>query len=411
MVTKVMGIDLEIGTNNDPKYAVYCQNGISSGYKTYRNITPTGLISLIGETNPSIIATDNIKELIYNEMMTEYFWKLHKTIQLIQVTASNPSQMTSVLHEARKFGIPLKNKPWPVQTAIICTLLASKNVGSKITLTKSGPKIKIKFQPLESGNTSKRSIDINLSKEMTEREAHKSLVEHPFVESVVGVIGQGKEANIYLIIDRYGEYTIVKSFRTYTSVADSIRSSNYKMKPHHAPVLLAKLEAQNLIKLAESGIPVPHVKFRDGALVGMQAIMDNKDSLVKPLSTVGSLNNVIQTQDVLEQVLDALYNIFKKCRMVHGDFSANNILYDGNQIHVIDVSQATSVNFRTFIDTPKRIRFDKGVDILLRDLNGIITFFEKQYRVKLEREHILSQFIELIPRYFQDKVDLMVSQY
>lgn len=143
----------------------------------------------------------------------------------------------------------------------------------------------------------------------------------------------------------------------------------------------------------------------------MQAIIDVQGSLAKPLVQVDIRNDTSQVEDVLSQTLDNLYSIFKKCNMVHGDFSANNILYDGEQIYIIDVSQAGYVNFNTFTDTPKKIRFDKALDILFRDLLGILSFFEKRFRVTLERKLILSQFVDLIPDNFQSKVEFILSKY
>ncbi|MHA2101574.1 MAG: RIO1 family regulatory kinase/ATPase domain-containing protein [Candidatus Kariarchaeaceae archaeon] len=395
-----MGIDIEIGSPTNPTYAIYFDNGNSSGTKIFTEVQPGMLMSLITQFKPQIIASDNIRELLITKIMTDYLIELQEVVELIQVTAANPSQMTSVLHEARRAGIPLRNKPWPVQTAIICTMLAIKKIGSKAILSKKGGKLSISFETINSlrpRNSPKAMLDIDPSKEMTERETYKLLSEHPIVDQVLGIVGAGKESNVYLIIDRNGDPAIIKSFKTYTSVADILRSSNFHLKAHHAPILLAKLEERNLKRFEHHKILAPRVRFRDGSLVGMDAILNDNGDLVKPLSEFKSQLSKDQIELLLENILDNLYNIFKKCGMVHGDFSANNILYDGNKMFVIDVSQAEYVNFNTFIDTPKRIRFDHALEVLIRDLLGILSFFEKNFRVKLEREIILSQFVNLIP--------------
>jgi serine/threonine-protein kinase RIO1 len=414
MISNIMGIDVEIGFPNKPTYAVYCENSGTSENKIHTGISSSGLKSLIEQFNPQIIASDNINEVLVSDIMIDYFCNLQDKVDVIQVTASNPSQMTSVLHEARRAGIPLKNKPWPVQTAIICTILAAKQIGSKVYLVKNGGKLNIKYEalkPMNVGKASRAMLEIDPSKEMTERESFKLLSEHPFVDEIIGIVAAGKEANVFLVIDRNGDNLIIKSFKTYTSVADAIRSSTYKIKAHQAPIILAKQEARNLKRFEKLRISVPKISFRDGTLVGMEAITYDNGSLVQPLSNIESKLTKDQIEGVLEQVLDNLYNIFNNCKMVHGDFSANNLLYDGNKIYVIDVSQAEFVNFNTFIDTPKRIRFDRALEVLIRDLNGILTFFENNFRVKLERELITSQFIDAIPKYFVDKVDYVLSRY
>lgn len=414
MTSVVMGIDIEIGSPNNPSYAVYCANDKNSGPKTYTDVHFNELRGLIAKFKPQIIASDNIKELLITKSAIQYFCELQENVELIQITATHPAQMTSVLHEARKLGIPLKNKPWPLQTAIICSILALKRIGSRVFLSDNGNKLNIKYKTLNQSNTGKtlkNVLKIDPTKEMTERETHKLLSEHPMIEELIGIIASGKESNIFLGIDKNGDKIIIKSFKSYTSVADIVRSVNYHVKADNAAMILAKKEEKNLRIFEKFGISAPHVKFRDGSLIGMTPIAYEDGLLVRPLSEKKSFKSKSEMEFVLDQILNTLHLIFKKCKMVHGDYSANNILYNGDKIYVIDVSQANFVNFNTFTETPIRIRFDNALNILFRDLYGIISFFEKKYRVTLETDIIVSQFIELIPVYFKNRVDSVITKY
>ena len=61
-------------------------------------------------------------------------------------------------------------------------------------------------------------------------------------------------------------------------------ADNYKLKSFHAPILLAKREEKNLKIFEKFGVRSPRVKFRDGALVGMDAILNSEGDIALPLA-------------------------------------------------------------------------------------------------------------------------------
>jgi hypothetical protein len=54
---------------------------------------------------------------------------------------------------------------------------------------------------------------------------------------------------------------------------------------------------------------------------------------------------------------------------------------------------------------------DQALDVLFRDLHGILVFFEKEFRIIIERDVIFGEFISLIPDYFVDKVEFVTKKW
>jgi RIO-like serine/threonine protein kinase len=72
---------------------------------------------------------------------------------------------------------------------------------------------------------------------------------------------------------------------------------------------------------------------------------------------------------------------------------------------VIDVRQAELINMNTFTDTPVRIRIDRALKILDKDLQVLIDYFERKYRLTIDRMQIYDEFYQTIPKKFQEKLE------
>jgi len=86
--------------------------------------------------------------------------------------------------------------------------------------------------------------------------------------------------------------------------------------------------------------------------------------------------------------------------MVHGDLSEFNILVTNNdepEPYIIDVSQSRLYNNKTFTSTPVRIRIDKAISVLERDVKIVVRHFEQRYRLFMNLEDIFEKFYKDLP--------------
>jgi serine/threonine-protein kinase RIO1 len=103
--------------------------------------------------------------------------------------------------------------------------------------------------------------------------------------------------------------------------------------------------------------------------------------------------------DILEDILNQVDIMFNKANMVHGDLSEFNIIFSDNKSYIIDVSQSRLVNFKTYTNTPIRIRIDRAIDILERDVIKVVNHFDKKYRVQMDIKEILTKLTKNLPEF------------
>ena len=150
---------------------------------------------------------------------------------------------------------------------------------------------------------------------------------------------------------------------------------------------LAKSE-QECLKIANFfDIATPKVISQSGPFVVMEAIILNNESKIQIAPTISQVNlrNLgLDPIEIFYHSLDLLIELFHKLRLVHNDFSAQNLpLRNGNPV-VIDFSQAEKINFKTFIHTLKRIRIDNAIIKVKNDIDTITTDLSKKYRLSIE---------------------------
>lgn len=82
-----------------------------------------------------------------------------------------------------------------------------------------------------------------------------------------------------------------------------------------------------------------------------------------------------------DECKDILHRMYKKCHLIHGDFSEYNILYYDGKCYVIDVGQSIDLSHE-----------DRDL-YLERDVNSIISFFRSR-GVETESSDELIAFIK-----------------
>ncbi len=121
-------------------------------------------------------------------------------------------------------------------------------------------------------------------------------------------------------------------------------------------------EYQTLRTLSEAGVrvPKPYVQIDHGVLME-HVVMDGEDA---PQLKDVRLSEA-HAADALQEILDALDTMLD-CRVVHGDLSAFNILYDGERPVIIDFPQAVHTQNN-----------DHAWELFRRDVENVFAHFAR----------------------------------
>lgn len=409
---KIIGIDIEIGSNANPKYSIYLLNFKYKMQNYLKNLSSLDFILILETSKPNIIATDNVQELLISPEIADFLLKA-KDIEIKQITALSNNKFLSVINNAKNNGYQVFQKPRSQQTSVILAQLAEKGVGSTVEISKYNSKFKTKFIQDESNRPyihklAQNKLDVHeRNMEYTSLRSNKLLKSHNYIRQVIAEIGHGKEASVFLAKDISDKIMVVKFFRMYSSIAKKIKSNLFKVNNIDIPTIMAKDEERNLKSMYNAGIPVPKVLFRDGPLIGMEAIFNydsHNQNLALPLSKIPSSDLPSDYEKMSTDIFDILLKLFLDCRMVHGDYSPNNILYDGEKFIIIDVSQARLINFNTFSETPLRIRMDTALNMVSRDIDSILKFMKNKFRLQMDKKIIFNEFLKIVPGYLVNKI-------
>jgi len=189
-----------------------------------------------------------------------------------------------------------------------------------------------------------------------------------------GCISTGKEANVYYAVAADGAERAVKVYKTsilvfkdrarYVEGEFRFRHGFCKGNPRKMVEQWAEKEMRNLKRLRAIGIACPEVfELRQNVLV-MKFIGEDGNAAPRLKDTAG-----LDPQDWRRLYSDcvlAMRQMFQLCKLVHGDLSEYNILYDDGKLTIIDVSQSVET------DHPH------ALDFLKRDCVNVNNFFSKR---------------------------------
>ncbi len=195
------------------------------------------------------------------------------------------------------------------------------------------------------------------------------------IRRFAGVVSAGKEARVYRAVGRDGTEYAVKIYLTVTA---EFRKSIQKYllgDPRFEDVdttstkklffAWARKEFRNLKRMWEVYVSVPRPYLVYQNIVVMQFI--GRDGLRAPLlHEAYSELDEDELQDIFAKILDNYCKIYCCARLVHADLSEYNIMLLDEQIYIIDVAQAVT------LDHPN------AEDFLKHDINNIYRFFSKQ---------------------------------
>lgn len=187
-----------------------------------------------------------------------------------------------------------------------------------------------------------------------------------------GCISTGKEANVYHSTNADGDERAVKVYKTsiltfkdrdrYVTGEFRFRHGYCKHNPRKMVKTWAEKEMRNLTRMYQAKIPCPEpIILRSHVLVmGFIGIDGWPAPLLKDVTLSES-----KARELYLKCIQIVRNIYWKCRLVHADLSEFNMLYQGDKLYVIDVSQSVEH------DHPHALEF------LRKDCTNVTDFFKK----------------------------------
>jgi RIO kinase 1 len=181
-------------------------------------------------------------------------------------------------------------------------------------------------------------------------------------------ISTGKEGNVFRGITPDKKFVAIKIFRTSTStfkhISDYIlgdpRFESIHRTKRDIVYAWTKKEFKNLERLHKAGVRAPRpIKYSNNVLI-MEYI--GSSNAPAPLLRDVTLKNPKEIFDILIDFISKMYN---KAKLVHGDFSAFNVLMHRNKPYIIDLGQGV------LIEHPNALEY------LKRDIHNLVNYFKK----------------------------------
>ena len=193
------------------------------------------------------------------------------------------------------------------------------------------------------------------------------LINSKIISYVNGVVKAGKESVVFWAKDFDDNDLALKIYLVTTSnfkrrsqyVMGDPRFTNVKKGTKNIVYLWARKEFQNISKCYDCGISVVKPRHVSKNIL----IMDFEGIDGKPEQTL--LESEIDENDY-RQSISLITDLYKKAKLVHGDFSEYNIFKTKNDLKIFDLGSA--------VDTTH----PNAMEFLKRDINNITNFFVKR---------------------------------
>jgi RIO kinase 1 len=248
---------------------------------------------------------------------------------------------------------------------------------------KSLKKIDKKFQQI----ISRTGVDKGTQDEVFDKytlSTIEKLISDKIIDILDFPISTGKEGNVFRAITPKKKFVAIKIYRTSTStfkhISDYIigdpRFESFHKTRKDIVHVWTKKEFKNLQILKKIGVKAPKpIVFADNVLV-MQYIGDSKHAA--PM-----LRDVIveNPQEVFDIIINYIFLMYKKGKLVHSDLSAFNILYYRKKPYIIDLGQGV------LLEHPRSLEF------LKRDIDNIVRYFNK-YNIRADANKIYNKLVK-----------------
>ena len=195
---------------------------------------------------------------------------------------------------------------------------------------------------------------------------YKMINDH-VIAYVNGSVSAGKESVLFWGVDENDTNIALKIYLVSTAnfkkrepyILGDPRFSHLKKGTKNLVYLWARKEYRNLTQCYEAGILVPRPLYVTNNVLAMEFIGDG-----------GAPAKSLLTSEVDEsdyaQAISILDDLYKKAKLVHGDFSEYNIFKTKNDLIVFDLGSGVD------------LRHPNAQEFLKRDINNIGKFFNKR---------------------------------
>jgi len=208
--------------------------------------------------------------------------------------------------------------------------------------------------------------------------ALEKLISDKVIDILDFPISTGKEGNVFRGVAPDKTYVAVKIYRTSTSTFKHI--SDYiigdprfaSLPKNRRDVIFAwtEKEFKNLERLNKVGIRAPKPIAKIKNILVMEYIGD-EERAAPALKDV----QLDDPESVFNTLIDFIYIMYKKAKLVHSDMSAFNVLMYDNKPYLIDLGQGV------LLEHPRAYEF------LKRDIYNIVSYFKK-FNIKADEKQI-----------------------
>jgi RIO kinase 1 len=223
------------------------------------------------------------------------------------------------------------------------------------------------------------------------------------VETELGVLKTGKEADAYLIERSLGprlHLLVAKRYRDpehRTFRNDALYRAGRRTGDRRIDLAVhkgtragmrfrawqwAEHEFRALSRLWEAGVAVPYPISCGGTELKMEFVGEGE--LPAPRLVDAARAEPLDYEDLWRQCLDAL-RAMAACGIVHADLSPYNLLVLRGRLFVIDLPQSVEIGVH-----------DQAMDLLLRDVRNTCRFFMRR-GVECDAEEAFAELVSLAP--------------
>jgi RIO kinase 1 len=213
-----------------------------------------------------------------------------------------------------------------------------------------------------------------ITKEVTYKQLRDELKKYGIISDLVAEVNAGKEATI-LVAHLRGAPLIVKAFRLQNTC-----HSRAKGNPQMRAASIAQAEYDRLTRAFNAGMRVPTAARKINNVIIMSFIGNDWEPAPQLRNAV-----IEEPEEVFDEIIEQLRSMYRKAKLIHGDFSEYNILLHEGKPVIIDFPQAIDISLVTARYTHIRKR---NLQILQKDIETIGRFFEKEYNLTYDFDEV-----------------------